>query len=329
MQVAEKESFVPDKSFKELKLEMFELELSSLGRRLTPYQSCLIHYWREEYIQLLDVDTFAAAIDSWERRGSEVTIDLFAFFDDTRNFYLRDLVTLIQNTDLALQEKEFLELFLINILNQGEISYRRAYELNFLADSYLSKYPDSPFRQFVQSYIQVDIPPLLWSYGFSYIATIPKGSISEYFTGRLGIVLDLPVSYGNVLVTPSISWAYGYVKTAFSYDGEYWSGECVWETLDLSLGYRVRLLQDVTVLPQGGLGIMKIWEIFKDEGVEFSFTPTVSLGIVIEFIDQSMEYSFLRWTFGVTYRRLIHPWDDRFEGSELVLSLGGARSFSF
>ena len=279
---------VPGKSFEELRLEVLEVDLSSFGRSLSPYQLWLIHYWRGEYVMLLNVDTFAATYESWKQRGSKVAVDLSDMFNDSRDIYFRDLVTMIQNTDLVLNEKEFLELFLIYILNQGEERFRSHYQLNALVDSYLSKYPDSPFRQFVQSYIQVDIPPLLWSIGFSsmFLAAIPQGSISDYFSGHWGMTLGFPVSYRNIVLTPSIGIVTGDIKTRFYYNDRYWDGRFEALTLDLSLGYRVKLFQHFAILPQCGLGLLKIlWDTPREEGEEdeFGFTPTASLGIVFEY----------------------------------------------
>jgi len=341
LSLAEKKTGVPDKSFNELRLEMLELDLSSFGRSLSPYQPCLIYYWREEYIQLLDVDTFAAAFDSWKRRGSEITIDLSDLFNDSRDLYFKELVTLIQNTDLALNEKEFLELILIYILNQGEERFRSGYQLNALADSYLSKYPDSPIRQFVQSYIQVDMPLLHWSIGGSFllVAAIPQGSIGEYFSGRFGMGFEMPVvSYRNIVLTPSFSVAFGSLKTSFSYDGEDWSGGFIAFTLDLSLGYRFNLLPKFAVLLQGGLGLLSIIE--SEEGEEdadgkLGPIPTASLGIVFEFFKdepgkiESNGSQISSLIFGIAYRRPINPWADRFEGSELVFWSGGGFFESF
>ncbi len=143
----------PHKSFKQRRLELLELDLSSFGPSLSPYQLWLIYFWRGEYDLLLDVDRFAVALESWKQQGSEVTVDLSDLFDDTRGHFFKggfiggeDLATMIQNTDFAPYEKDFLELLLIYILNQGEDKFRRGFSP---ADKYLSKHPDSPFRRFV------------------------------------------------------------------------------------------------------------------------------------------------------------------------------------
>lgn len=266
---------------------MLELDLSSFGPSLSPYQLWLIHYWRGEYVLLLDVDTYAAAFDWWKQRASGVTVDLSDLFIDSQYRYFRDLVTLIQDTDRAPHEKDFLELFLISILNQGEGTFRSGYYLNDLADSYLSKYPESPFTRFVQNYIHVDLPPLLWAIGYSImlVGARPFGNISDYFPFQVGFGIEMPVSYRSIVLTPSISWAWGSVKTSFSYDGEGWDDLFTAFTLDLSLGYRVELSPSFAVLPHGGMGVLRLWERPpQNEKGEFGYTPIVSLGIVFEFL---------------------------------------------
>jgi hypothetical protein len=336
---AEREAPVPGKSFEELRLEVLEVDLSRFGQSLSPYQLWLIHYWRGEYVMLLDVDTFAAAFESWKQRSSRVIVDLSDMFNDSRQIYFRDLVTLIQNADLALNEKEFLELFLTYILNEGEERFRSVYQLNALADSYLSKYPDSPFHQFVQNYIKAyiptrprkaGIPTRLWSIGFSmmFLAAIPQGSISDYFSAQWGIALGFPVSYRNIVLTPSIGIVTGTIKTPFYHNDRYWSDRFEALTLELSLGYRIKLFPHFSVLPQGGIGSLKIlWDTPREKGEESEFgtTPTASIGIVFE----PLYDDDWRLTFGVVYSRLIDPWDDRFEGFELVLWLAGVGLIHF
>ena len=321
----EPEALEPPKTFKELRLEVLELDLSSFGQRLSPYQLWLIHYWRGKYVLLLDVDTFAAAFESWKQRGFEVTVDLSDLFDDTRYIYLRDLVTLIRNADLALHEKDFLELFLIYILNQGEGRFISIYQLNALADRYLSKHPYSPFARFVQRYIQVELPPVLWTFGGSptmFGVAVPCGNISDYFSAQIAVGFELQVSYRNIVLTPSASWTGGSIKTSFSYDGEDWNNDGFMALmLDLSLGYRVKLFPKFAVTPKGGLGLLNIWEIGEEGGFvsELGFTPTASLGIAFEYFEPFTEQSNVIFAFGVDYKHLMNAWDDRFKGSELVL----------
>jgi hypothetical protein len=170
------------------------------------------------------VDSFVAAFDSWKLRDSEVTADLSDLFDDSQYFYFRDLMTQIQNTELDPNEKDFLEMFLGYILNQGEGRFMHAHRLNYLAEIHLSKYLHSPFRRFVQSYIQTEPPPPLWTFGFSLLA------------------VDVAFPFGDF--SNGVDWdeSFGMLK------------------LDLSVGYRVKLFHKFAVVPHGGLGILKTME---------------------------------------------------------------------
>ncbi len=115
----------------------------------------------------------------------------------------------------------------------------------------------------------MELPPLDWTIGISFISavTIPFGNISDYFQGQGGIGLEIPVSYRNIVLTPSVSLAWGRVKTSFTYDGDDWNKGDVLTAriLDLSLGYRAKLLPDFSVVPQIGLGLLKLWYVQLEE----------------------------------------------------------------
>ncbi len=323
--------------FDDVRREMLEADLPSIGHSLSPYQLWLIHFWRGEYVWLLDADTFTNAVESWKQSGSRSTVDLSGLFYDTRYYYFDgyfggddNIVSRIRNTDLALYEKDFLELFLRYILSQGKGEFWSGYQLNGLAETYLSKYPDSPYRRFVESTIHADLPPLLWYSGASFgiFEAIPMGGFGNYFSSRFGLLYELPIfSFRNIVLTPSFTFLdWGTVRNSFSYNGERFSGMTTAYTLDLSLGYRFNLLREFAILPQGGLGLLNIQAFPKDEDSLFlGFTPTASLGVVFEFSLDGAAFGKTEakggLSLGIAYRSLIHSWEDRFEGSELVFSL--------
>ena len=137
------------------------------------------------------------------------------------------------------------------------------------------------------------------------------------------------VSYRNLVLTPSVGMLFGSIKTSFSYNGEDWASGDEFSALmlDLSLGYRVKLFPHFAIVPQGGLGLIEISENPNNGAGELNFKPIVSLGLSFEYF--TLETLSTRLAFGVAYSRLIDPWDDRFEGSELVLWLSSGYSFSF
>jgi hypothetical protein len=101
---------VPEKTFEQVRLEVLELDLQSIGRNLSPYQLWLIYFWRGDYELLLDVETFTSALEAWKREGTSVTADLSELYYDTVQFYFRDLAAMIHNTDFSSHDKDFLEL---------------------------------------------------------------------------------------------------------------------------------------------------------------------------------------------------------------------------
>jgi hypothetical protein len=311
----EERRVAPGESFHDLRVKMLELELSGFHHSLSPYQLWLIYYWRGEYLLLLDVDSFIAAAESWKARGSQVTADLPDLFEESRGYYYPDLVTQIRSTDLDPSEKEFLELFLIYILNQGEDRFRSGYELNELAEGYLSRYPYSPFRDFIQKQIYADLPPRLWqaTVSWTFAGAFPSGSIRSYFSWRGGMRYDLMVSYAGIALTPSLEVAWGIVKMPFSYGGEAWSGGVMGFALDLSLGYRLHLSRSFAILPQAGLGLLNLFESTEDQEGELGPIATFSFGMVFQAPNSLL---------GVAYRRPFKPWDSRFEGYELVFWVG-------
>jgi hypothetical protein len=321
----------PKNPFEELRTEMLELDLPSLGPDHPPHGLWLIHYWREDYVLLLDVDGLAAALDAWKKRGPATTIYRFDNYDiaDYSSIYYRDLVSLIQGADLQTQEKDFLELLLIYILSREGNWYNSDYELNYLAKRYLSRHPDSPYQWFLETYMIKDLPPLLWTVGitFSAQAFVPFGDLRKYFSESCGIGISVPVSYRNITLEPSISWTWGLIKTPFTYEGEGWAdGDSgngfTTMAMDLSIGYRFIVTPNFAVLPQGGLGVLNIWESHPDQEGELGFRPVTSLGMLFEFFyrepgkTDGQENS---WVLGLAYRSLANPWEDRFKGSALVL----------
>ena len=321
----------PEKTFAELEIAILELDLALYAGRISPYQRALIHFWRGEYPQLLDVDTFIISYRSWQQGNADAAGDLVYLSDSTRGFYVDELTMRIQNAELPLREKEFLKLFLYYILNEGENAYIRTSELNALADRYLTTYPGSPYSQFVQGYVVTELPPLFWTLGASMFAVAPFlfGDISSYFSlWPFGMAVDFSLVYRNFVAIPSVAITAGSITSPFSYEGKDWSDSYGSLRIDLSLGYRIGLSPKFTITPKGGLGLLSLWEHPESEGdsidTVLGFTPTASAGIMLTYISNFLVVLRARFTLGVDYRVLIHPWEDRFSGSELMILLGAS-----
>jgi len=163
------------------------------------------------------------------------------------------------------------------------------------------------------------------------------GEISNYFSPYLAVGLDLLVSYKNVLLMPSAGMSLlGSLKTTFSYGGELWAtdpdkGGLGIEWLDLKLGYRSELTPQLTVGSYVGAGIVDVYE--RAVGDRMGFVPSASLGLFFERFNKKLsgpERTRLRLAVGIGYKLLLKPWDDRFKGSQMYLSLQGpgwVRSF--
>jgi hypothetical protein len=324
----------PAKPFEQVRLELLQLQLSSFGQGLSPYQLWLIHYWRGEYALILDTDSFVAAVESWRERGAQPTVDLSGLFRDTRDFYLPNLLASIQETDMAPHEKEFLTLFLMYILSQDERRPEDLYGVKSLADRYLAKYPDSPLSGFVRDHLQVEMPPLLWdialpSQCLTFVGAFPWGDFGAYFSPQWGISLEEPVSYRNIVLTPAIGLINGSIQTPFLHDGETWSGDLAVLSFDLSVGYRLRLLPKLALLPQCGLGLLAASLIPMDLGNRIGFMPTASAGLSLEYYPWGWQWGLnYRLAAGAGYRWIADVAEKRFGGSELLLWLGWVGSFA-
>jgi hypothetical protein len=170
-----------------------------------------------------------------------------------------------------------------------------------------------------------------WAVGGSLSTTgaFFVGEISNYFSPYLAVGLDLLVSYKNVILMPSAGTSlYGAFRTDFFYEGEFWAaapdltaGLGV-EWLDLKLGYRSELTPQLAVGSYVGAGIVDVYE--RGAGHRMGFAPSASLGVFIERFNKKLSSPGRargRLTAGIGYKLLLKPWDDRFKGSQMYLSL--------
>jgi hypothetical protein len=189
-----------------------------------------------------------------------------------------------------------------------------------------------PIRSFVQDDHRGEASPYLWTIATPFqcltlIAAIPFGNFGSYFRSHYGISLDEPVSYKNIVITPSISLTLGSIKTPFFYEGEEWKDEFSALTFDLSLGYRFKLLPKLDIVPQCTLGLLSVYRLVPgipaDSRVRVGFTPVASAGLILEYYFKFPGYPLnFRVTAGIGYRAIINYWENRFGGSELLLWMG-------
>ena len=174
-----------------------------------------------------------------------------------------------------------------------------------------------------------DYPPKegssLWnialpSQGLTFIAAIPLGNFGKYYSIHYGISLEEPISYKDIVVTPSLNLSGGTIKTPFFYAGEDWKDWFSALTFDLSLGYRLKLPQRLAIVPQCGLGLRSL----RSTGNWHSPSPVVSAGLILEYYFKSkfLGYMNYRVTAGIGDRAIINSWENRFGGGELLLWMG-------
>lgn len=317
-------------SFGGISTAMLGLNQQAIESNLSPYQKALVYYWRGEYNELLDIDLLADKLASWNRPDDTVSRDLCQLFTKSRYAYYDDLVAEVQNTDLEEYEKDFLKLLLVRVLREGDESFISDYQLNERAKWYLRNYPNAQLNGWVETNIKSELPRFPWTLGGSVLTTgsLLTSNLSDLFSSNLTVGLALLISYDNYVLIPSVGTAIlGSIKTSFFYEGDQWGQDLDRATygadfIDLALGYRVEFNPNLAITPRIGVGLLDMWE--NGMGKRLGFSPTASVGLVLENFSQgafSPDRRKHRIGVGLDYKLLVMPWDSRFKGSQIVLSV--------
>ena len=318
-------------SFEGLRSAMLDLNRSTIIESdLSPYQEALLYYWWGEYNDLLNIDLLTEKLANWTRPDAAVSTDLCRLFAKSRYAYFDDLVAEVQNSELEEPEKEFLELFLLRVLSEGEDSFISNYQLSERAKWYIRSYPDAQFNGFVETNLQGELPQFHWTLGGSVLTagSLLTGNLNDLFSSNLTVGLALQVSYKNYVLIPAAGTTIlGSIKSSFFYDGEQWGQDpdranYGADFLDLFFGYRLDFRSTLALTPRIGMGLFDMWE--SGEGNRLGFSPTASAGLVLENFKQgsfSPDKRKHRIAVGLDYKLLLKPWDSQFAGSQIVLSV--------
>ena len=69
---------------------------------------------------------------------------------------------------------------------------------------------------------------------------------------------------------------------------------------------------------------MGLFDMYGGAADAFGYTPTASVGMVLEYFGQgpfTPERTKRKSAVGVEYKMLVKPWEDRFTGSQVLLSV--------
>lgn len=175
-----------------------------------PIEYIYILYWTEEYAELID---FIKQVDFRHPVSNSVNIlaqtdNMFStlFHKTAEN---KDLILVyIEGSDVSEMDKEFLVLQLEDILRAGQSDDRIDFEseqtayINELSDSFLGKYPDSPYETIIRETIRFKFRPSPWAMYWDFFGlgvVVPTNNLSDYISTGAGMEMAFDVRYKKLV----------------------------------------------------------------------------------------------------------------------------------
>ena len=263
---------------------------------LFPQEFWLLSFWTNEFEDILNT-TKAFNRDSLNRGVKRIPPgdDYLAvkLIEKTKENEAR-LADNISKAGLTQQEKDFLRLHLKFLANTDKQTDAVQQELNELSDSFLERYSNSDYNQFVRSFIRKKYETSNTGGGYFFHGGkfLFTGNLAEYYTSPTLIGFSADLLKNNWLFQLNMDFGFGKTKKDMPVNGDTWAAgsKALGGHIDIAAGRYVLDNKIVGVAPFISVGVFGLdandyskteRPELKDAGIKTTIAG--SLGFVTDF----------------------------------------------
>ena len=244
-------------------------------------------------------------------------------------------VTQIITSNLNNEQKMLFQVFLEGISN-GTVEKIDQKKVNEKCDTFLEKYPNSDYYDFVREQLRFVIVPGNWGYGFDFSmgTAIMTEDLKNYFQNGLGIDISFYATYDSFVFKAKLILASINAKIDFNENGSWEEGDHFnLPFYGLQLGYELFESKKFKFEPHLLCGVSEIDYTYKDDDKDI-LDPTFAYGLGFSIyykftdtiaVDYNRRYENGSWYVYLNCDYINSNFDkeyDNYKGGTLFLNLG-------
>lgn len=263
---------------------------------LYPGEYWLLLYWTGEYEELLEsIMTFDdAAMKKLQHQIHPPYDMLFSKLQERTGSRKKEVENDLLAGDLQATEEDFLLLYLEYLLADSEDAHREQARINNLADTFLTKHPNSTYENYVRENLRFRYVRTKWGLAFEFFSGygLLTGELSEEFQNSIPMGIAFDVEYNDFTLYLRNYIGFSFTKKERPYNGGVWEEDSQVRVYlpEASLGYAVIDNSRIKLSPFAGIASTSISptevDIDREPDVEeagLDFTTTYMAGLNLDF----------------------------------------------